>query len=93
MAHRPEKEATGERLRTLRLVVSGDNQTLFARELGIAANRWNQMERGKVPLSKEVALIIVRKFPDFTLDWLFLGRADGLTVKRQRELAAIEEQR
>jgi hypothetical protein len=39
-----------------------------------------------MPLSKEVAILIVKKFPDITLDWLYLGNPRGLTVKRQQEL-------
>lgn len=79
------KEAVAARLRLLRQVVAGGNQTAFAARLGIEVKRWNNFERGS-PLSKEVAILIVQKFPDITLDWLFLGRSDGLTVKRQREL-------
>ena len=87
MNPRPDsKEAVAERLKLLRLVVSGENQTSFAASLNIEVKRWNNMERGYSPLSKEVALLIVKKYPDFTLDWLFLARRDGLTLKRQREL-------
>lgn len=79
-------EATAWRLKCLRKVIAGDNQTAFAARLGIEANRWNNMERGS-PLSKEVAFLIVRHFPDISFDWLFRGLDDHLTVKRQRELA------
>ncbi|WP_316196313.1 MULTISPECIES: helix-turn-helix transcriptional regulator [unclassified Bradyrhizobium] len=79
------QEAVAGRLRLLRKVVSGENQTAFAARIGIEPKRWNNFERGS-PLSKEVAILLVQKFPDITLDWLFLGRSDGLTVKRQREL-------
>lgn len=79
-------EATTWRLKCLRQAISGENQTEFAARLGIAANRWNNFERGS-PLSKEVAFLIVRKFPDISFDWLFRGIDDHLTVKRQRELA------
>lgn len=79
-------QATSWRLKCLRKAVSGDNQSAFAARLGIEPNRWNNMERGS-PLSKEVAFLIVRQFPDITFDWLFRGLDDHLTVKRQRELA------
>jgi hypothetical protein len=36
---------------------------------------------------KEMALRIVRKFPGVTLDWLFLGRPEGLTVEMARVLS------
>jgi hypothetical protein len=67
------------------MVMSGENQTAFAARLDIEVRRWNNFERGS-PLSKEVAFLIVKKFPDITLDWLWLGNPNGLTVKRQREL-------
>jgi hypothetical protein len=84
--HRPDsKEAVAERLKLLRLVVSGENQTAFAARLGVEVKRWNNFERGS-PLSKEVAFLIVKKFPNVTLDWLWLGRSDGMPVRFQREL-------
>ena len=57
----------------------GDQQK-FAELLGVDRGRWNNVECG-APLSKEMALRIVRKFPGVTLDWLFLGRTDGLTAE------------
>jgi len=40
-----------------------------------------------MPLSKEVAILLVKKFPDVTLDWIYLGNENGLSVRRQREFA------
>ncbi|MCU1293062.1 MAG: family transcriptional regulator [Bryobacterales bacterium] len=79
-------EAIAERLRLLRTVVSGESQTAFSAWIDIEPKRWNNFERG-MPLSKEVALLLVRKIPDITLDWLFLGNENGLSVRRQREFA------
>lgn len=79
-------EAVADRLTLLRSVVSGENQTAFAGRLGIEVRRWNNFERG-TSLSKEVAFLIVKKFPDVTLDWLWLGIERGLPVRFQRELA------
>ncbi len=84
--HRPDSnEAVAARLRLLRQVVSGESQTAFAARLGVETKRWNNFERSS-PLSKEVAFLIVRKFPNVTLDWLWLGRPDGMPVRFQREL-------
>ena len=55
-------------------------QQAFAEFLGIERGRWNNVECG-APLSKEMAVRIVRKFPGVTLDWLFLGRTEGLTAE------------
>jgi|GEM_PF-3431713 len=86
---RPESnEAVSERLKLLRAVVSGGNQAAFAAKLGIEYRRWNNFERA-TPLSKEVAFLIVKKFPNVTLDWLWLGKTDGLSVAFQRELEAV----
>ena len=63
----------------------GDQQK-FAELLGVDRGRWNNIECG-APLSKEMALRIVRKFPGVTLDWLFLGRTEGLTAEMARMLS------
>ncbi len=74
------------RLKALRFMIAGENQTSFAARIGIEVKRWNNFERGS-PLSKEIAFLLVQKIPGLTLDWLFLGREDGLTRTRQLELA------
>lgn len=74
------------RLKALRHMVSGENQTTFAAKIGIEVKRWNNFERGS-PLSKEIAILLVQNIPGLTLDWLFLGKEDGLTRTRQAELA------
>ena len=89
MARKPsgisEKSGVPARLIALRLAVTGDNQTRFAAQFGFEVKRWNNFERGS-PLSKEAAIQLVTKIPGLTLDWLFLGKEDGLPVKLQREL-------
>jgi hypothetical protein len=82
-----EKEVAG-RLRLLRTLISGDDQTAFAASLGIGIKRWNNFERG-YPLSKEIAILLARSFPGLTLDWLLLGRADGMPLRLQRELEEV----
>lgn len=61
-------------------------QQKFAELLGVGRGRWNNVECG-APLGKEMALRIVRKYPGVTLDWLFLGRTEGLTVEMARVLS------
>lgn len=70
----------------LRTVCTGLNQTAFAHSIGIEVRRWNNFERGS-PLSKEVAILLVRRFPGVTMDWLFLGNEQGLPIRLQREFA------
>ncbi len=75
-----------QRLKALRHMIAGENQTVFASKIGIEVKRWNNFERGS-PLSKEIAILLVQKIPGLTLDWLFLAKEDGLTRTRQLELA------
>jgi hypothetical protein len=79
-----------QRLRLLRKAVSGDNQTAFAAKIGIEPRRWNNFERGS-PLSKEVAILLARKIPGVSLDWLYLGRLETLPFALQGELEAAEK--
>ena len=78
----------GNRLRQLRQARGHLHANSFARYLNIPASRWNNLERG-FPLSKEVALLLVRKVPGLSLDWLYLGKTDGLSVRLGRALGAI----
>ena len=66
------------RARRIRQMLSGDNQTAFARKLGISLSRWNNIENG-VPLGKEVAFRLVQAIPGLTLDYLYFGRPGGMS--------------
>jgi len=92
--HDPESnEAVQRRLQLLRHAVSGEkkqSKTAFAARLGIEISRWSNIEN-KTPLSKEVAFLIVEKFPDFTLDWLWRGDTRGMSFALQRELEEAEK--
>ena len=74
-----------QRLIALRRMIAGESQTAFATRMGLEVKRWNNFERGK-PLSKEVAIALVQRIPGLTLDWLHLGKADGLPGTLRREL-------
>ena len=87
--HPSDNSQVARRLKVLRQVVAGENQTAFAARLGMEMKRWNNFERG-YPLSKEIAFLIVQKVPGVTLDWLWLGNESGLPLKLQRELAEAE---
>ena len=73
----------------LRHYVAGSDhgsQQRFAVRVGIDYKRWHNFERG-LPLNRDVAIHLVRAVPGLTLDWLYLGREDGLPMKLQRDLA------
>jgi hypothetical protein len=82
-------EAVARRLMALRYSVAGDNQTRFASQIGIGIKSWNNSERtGNI--SRSTAIMLCEKFPGLTLDWLYRGREDGLSVARQRSLHEAE---
>jgi hypothetical protein len=84
-----ENAAIARRLRILRYYITGNesgSRQRFAARVGIEYKRWNNFERG-LPFNRDVAIHLVRAVPGLTLDWLYLGREDGLPIKLQRELA------
>ena len=80
-----DESKRARRLRETTGFIGRGGQQAFANFLGVDRGRWNNVECG-ASLSKEMALRIVRKFPGVTLDWLFLGRPEGLTVEMARAL-------
>jgi transcriptional regulator with XRE-family HTH domain len=64
-------------------------QQAFAKHLGVGGNRWSNVENGR-DLGIELALIIVERCPGTSLDWLYLGKADGLTLSTMQRLGIIE---
>ena len=52
-------------------------------------NSWNNVECGH-PLSKDMAILLVQKCPGVDLDWLLLGKVEGLTVQMARALGVLE---
>jgi hypothetical protein len=82
---------TARRLKILRNYAQcGDSQTRFAAKYGFSVKQWNNFERG-FPLSNPVAFQLVKLFPGLTLDWLHLGKADGLPGTLRAELEAAEK--
>ena len=65
------------------------SQKAFADFLGITEDRWGNVERG-LPLSKTLAILLVEKCPGVTLDWLLLGKVEGLTLRMARALGVLE---
>jgi transcriptional regulator with XRE-family HTH domain len=92
--HIPNDEndpAVGQRLRRLRELLGYKSQTDFVAYLGISLQRWNNIERGYQDLGKELAIMLVKKVPGLTLDWLLLGKADGLPLGLARRLGELGE--
>jgi len=78
----PNKEAIAERCRLLRIAIEGndgDARLRFANHLGIHFSRWTKVESGR-SLSTRLAMLLVGKIPGLTLDWLYLGKTNGLSA-------------
>jgi hypothetical protein len=77
-----------ERLLLLQVVLEGTERGASARmaeRLGVTLHRWYNVLRGS-PLSIGLAQQIVRKFPGVSLDWLYLGRPEGLSWQTAEKL-------
>jgi DNA-binding XRE family transcriptional regulator len=83
--------ATARRLKLARIAAGFKNQRKFAAFIGVEPARYNNQERGRVDLSKEVAFKIVKKIPGCSLDWLWLGDYRGLSIGFAQLLAAAEK--
>jgi DNA-binding XRE family transcriptional regulator len=84
------KQAVAARLRRIR-IASGMNQSDFAKTIVTAQNTYSAYENGSRMCSLEAAILIAKKY-DVTLDYIFMGVVDGLTVKRAREVNSVKPQ-
>ncbi len=85
-APKTDLENVGLRMKRLRLAMGYEEQKDWAKAVEISKQRWNQIERGKVPLSGAVTDILVGRIPGLTADWCRYGRTGGLTVDMARLL-------
>lgn len=86
-------KTVSKRLRILRHHVVGGghgSQTRFVAMLNIEHSRWSNLERG-FPLARDMAIKLVQAVPGLSLDWLYLGRPDGMSSVLQRELLEAEK--
>jgi len=60
-----------ERMRFMRERLGYKRSAEFARFLGVSPQRWNQVETGAEPLSRQLAQLIIEKIPGMTLEWLY----------------------
>lgn len=77
-----------ERLRRLREALNYETSTAFANFLGILPNRYNNFENG-LALSREVVFRLVQKVPGLSVDWLWFGKPDGLSVSLAQRLGEL----
>jgi hypothetical protein len=77
-----------DRLVRLRQAYEFKTAVSFANFLGISNQRYNAFENG-YPLSREVAFLLVKKFPGISLDWLYFGRNEALSLELARRLGEL----
>jgi hypothetical protein len=68
------------RMRHLRQAMGFAQAKEFAAWLGVSEDRWGNVERG-YPLSADLAKRLVHRIHGLTLDWLMLGRGEGLSPR------------
>jgi transcriptional regulator with XRE-family HTH domain len=85
-----DKTAVGRRLKAIRLT-SGIERKEFVTRLGIGFADWNNYEDARMLLAPLSAAKLVDLLPGLTLDWIYLGRSNGLDADLHRRLAAAEE--
>lgn len=83
-----EDRARAQRLKQLRAVMGYQSQRQFAQFLGVEYARYNNAERG-LPLSRQMADIIVARCPGAGRNWLYDGDAGDLSVKLARALGEL----
>lgn len=88
MVGKGEDRDVVRRIKALRKL-RGMNQAAFAAFLGVPAQRLNNIETGRQPLSRDLAGKIRAK-TGATTDWLWFGDARGLPHQLARELEEAE---
>ena len=83
-------EGYRRRLRILREIISGDNQSEFVKRLGVEFKRWNNYERG-YPVPREVAFLLHKKFPGMSIEWIWFGTKDSLSPEFKARIALAEK--
>jgi transcriptional regulator with XRE-family HTH domain len=87
-----DAEGYRKRLRLLRRLRGGMNQTQFAEFLGIPYKQWNHYERG-YPISRETQFILHAKLgADFSADWLFWGEVTRLSPETLEKILSDHQE-
>lgn len=81
-----------DRLRLLREWAGYENQSAFAERTGLTPPEWNHYETGRRPLTLKAANLIKTRWR-VTLDWLYHGERDGLSVQVANSLPSFSEWR
>jgi transcriptional regulator with XRE-family HTH domain len=83
-------ESVGARLQKFRKH-TGLSQTELCRQLNVWQNAWSMYEHGERPVPLSVAFKLSQPPWNLTADWIYWGKADGLSGKLARELEAYSD--
>jgi transcriptional regulator with XRE-family HTH domain len=81
----PEFLEIGQRLELIREAIGIEVQAEFAKLCGVQPNAYSQWAKGRARISLPFALQVV-KATGATLDYIYLGKTDGLPMKFMRIL-------
>lgn len=82
--------AISRRLKVIRQHVSGNNQSAFARRLGIGQPRWNNFEKG-YPINLSICGMLIKEVEGLSIDWIIYGVPYNMPKGLQDQLAFLEE--
>lgn len=75
-------------MKRLRIAIAGDevgSSARFAATHGFTSARWSNFERN-YNVSIDAATQLCQRIPGLTLDWIYFGKSDGLTMEMGRRL-------
>ena len=79
-----------KRLKILRAALKIETQAAFAARYNLTSAQWSNIERG-FPLTHTLAIKIVLKTPGLSLDWIYLGRSEGLSVRLSQQIEEVSK--
>lgn len=85
------KTPEARRVRAIMSIYNLDSPTAFASAIGVSQPRLSNVTAGGLPLSKELAFAIVRRFPAVGLEFLWFGDPGGIkSLELAERLRAYE---
>jgi hypothetical protein len=85
MATPVDKNVVGKRLKVIR-TVSGIERKEFITRLGVGFADWNNYEDARMLVPPHTAAKLTDLIAGLTLDWIYLGRTNGLDADLHRKL-------
>jgi hypothetical protein len=85
-----DTDSIARRLKIIRCHVTGDNQSAFARRLGITQPRWNNFEHG-YPINLRVCAMLLAEVEGLSIDWIVKGVPYNMPQGLQDQLSALED--